>query len=79
MKTKDIILEILNEIVPACKSITENTLLIDELGFSSIEIIELMVKLEDRFHCVFIEEDLNVEFFNSINNICSLLKQKGIE
>ena len=49
------------------KEITEATYLIDDLGFSSLDVMEMIGELEERFACT-IDED-NLEHFVQVKDI----------
>ena len=64
--------------------IDDDVLLIEDLGFDSIQLMNLIVQLENRFEIDFTDSDLLFESYNQIGDLCSLVcnliqnKEKGI-
>ncbi|NBI29828.1 acyl carrier protein [Chengkuizengella marina] len=54
----------------------ENTDYLAEYGFDSIEMIELIIDLEEKFHILFDDEELLPENFQTINQITRLCMEK---
>lgn len=75
-KLREILCEVLkNEKDPS--EILENTDLL-ELGLNSLNAIEMVVYLEDTFEIEISDEDLMLENLSSINMICDMLKNYGV-
>lgn len=51
----------------------EDTSLIDDLGFDSIMLVELMMEIEDEFNISFDEVDELVESFDTVGKLMELV------
>ena len=49
-----------------------------ELGLNSLNAIEMVVYLEDTFEIEISDEDLMLENFSSIDKICDMLRNYGV-
>lgn len=57
-------------------SITDDTNLVDDLNFSSINLIQLVVDLENEFKIVISDENLTVEKLSSLESLTSIVNQE---
>ena len=77
---KSIIIEMVQAQIP--ESVNSELTLTDDLndlGFDSIQVVNLIVTIEEQFNFEFSTTDLNLKNFQSINNIVNLLcKKMGI-
>lgn len=80
MKTYDEIFQRVQEIIRNCTEnelpeITINNRFDVELGFDSVEMVNLQISLEDEFDFVFdpIEDDFE-QIFYSVKSVCDYLK-----
>lgn len=53
--------------------ITEHTSIIDELGFDSVNVVELISRLEDRFQISLHDEDLDLANFADVASMEALI------
>jgi acyl carrier protein len=53
-----------------------NTRLIDELGFDSVSMLELLTAIEDKFDITIDFEELDVEVLNVAGSLASLVTRK---
>jgi len=53
---------------------TKMNLLID-LGFSSIEIIQLVVEIEEKFDIVFTNEDMQIDLLYNLSNLNNMINR----
>jgi len=68
------VIEIIQEIIPdKSKQIGRNSQLIEELGFDSVNILELITTIEEKFGISLQDEDLELENFKSVETILALL------
>lgn len=64
------IIEIVRNILPdKSRAVLPTTDLIESLGFDSLNILELITALEEKFDILFDDEDLDLSNFNTINTI----------
>jgi len=54
----------------------ENTDILAEYGFDSIELIELIIDLEEQFHILIDDQELLPENFQTIDQITTLCMEK---
>lgn len=78
-KIEEKLKQLLGELAPQSKEIavTEQTNLIDDLGFDSIMMMEFVVEIEDSFDVVIEGEDLNVETISNFGNLISLIFERS--
>jgi len=53
----------------------EDSSLKDDLGIDSLRIVELLVKIEEKYEIVFPESDLNPEHLNTVRDILELIEK----
>lgn len=58
------------------ESITDETILTEDLKFDSIQLIELIVELESEFDIVVEEDDLEMEIITVYHNIYEMIIRK---
>lgn len=77
----DLLLKIKNLVADATKtdatSITETTNFIDDLNLDSLDMVELMMKMEDEFGIEIPEDD--TEKLKSVSDVISYLKEKDVK
>ncbi len=80
MKTYDEIFQKVQQIIRNCSDnelpkITINDRFETELGFDSVEMVNLQISLEDEFDFIFdpIEDDFE-QIFDSVKSVCDYLK-----
>ena len=56
--------------------INENTILTSELGYDSVQIIELIVALEDEFNIEIDDDDLDIENLTNYGNLYEMICKK---
>jgi len=59
--------------------IKATTRLIDELGFDSVSMLELVTAIEDRFDITIDFEDLDIEVLNVAGLLAALVARKAAE
>lgn len=57
-------------------AINENTDLVEAIGLNSIESIEILVRVEDKFGIEVSDEDLNVDLVRCLSNITEYIEKK---
>ena len=57
------------------REVKKHSHLIDELGFDSVHIMELITELETHFKIIFEDEHLELDFFQTPQKIYDLLKR----
>jgi acyl carrier protein len=81
MKRKDTIVDAINAVLGTdyeADKIEGNMLLVDDLLFDSISLIQLVVELEDRFDVSMDElEDFSV--FETVDSVCDYVDQLSAE
>ncbi|WP_353101574.1 acyl carrier protein [Myroides odoratus] len=80
MNDNEIILilqEIVNPFIEKGKIISINDELADDLGLDSIDVVDLVVFIEDKFSIVLEEEEL--DSLKSISNLVELIKNKSFK
>lgn len=50
--------------------------LVDDLGLDSVEFIDLVLKLEDKFHIVFEDEELDLSIITKVELLLDLIRSK---
>ena len=68
--------EILGKVLPDTdmNTVTENTRLIDDLGFDSLAIMMMSMEIEDAFGFKFTE----FVKFETVGDVCRYLEEKGV-
>ena len=61
--------------VKGCESITEYTNLINDLGFDSIQLVELVVEIEKAYSIEFKDEDLNIDILQIYGGLLNTVKR----
>lgn len=56
--------------------IDKNTDLINDLGFDSIEIIELIVEIENEFKIEIADDDINMNILTTYSELLSMIERK---
>lgn len=74
-KLKALIVDITTEKVDN-NSIDTNTDLINDLGFDSIEIIELIVEIENEFKIEIDDDDINMNILTTYSELLSMIERK---
>mgnify|MGYP001151800033 CR=1 FL=1 len=47
----------------------------DEIGLDSIEFVQLIVNIEDKFNIEFNEEELNVDMYKNVNDLVKVIEE----
>lgn len=47
----------------------------DEIGLDSIEFVQLIVNIEDKFNIEFNEEELNLDMYKNINDLVKVIER----
>ena len=77
MMVKDKVTLIISEIMNRENIIiNDNTNLIDDFEFDSIQMVSLIVELESEFNIVFSDEELALEQIANVKNLISLIEIK---
>ena len=58
------------------ETIENETLLIDDLGLDSIQMVELIGGLEEEFDIILEDEELGLELFQHVNSLAHYIKRK---
>lgn len=76
---KDAVINIINEVFKTNlkENVDENVLLSRYFEFTSLEVIEFIVALEEKFNFEVKPEDLNVDFFSNIKSICNYVEENS--
>lgn len=74
-KLKALIVDITTEKVDS-NSIDTNTDLINDLGFDSIEIIELIVEIENEFKIEIDDDDINMNILTTYSELLNMIERK---
>lgn len=56
--------------------INDDSALVDDLHLDSIQMIELITGLENEFDIVLEDEDLDLEFFSTVNSLAEFVQKK---
>lgn len=77
METNNKVRNVLSECLDLDVSTISDTdkLLDGELYLDSLMTINIIIALEDEFKIEFDDDDINYEFFLSINNMCQIIKR----
>ena len=79
MSTEEVISNIIKELVPGqTTSICVNMNLIDDLGFDSINMLQLILELEERFNISLSDDDLDIDNFKSVKSITTLIEKNYV-
>ena len=79
MDIKDKLKKIIAEIATAKTSINEindETVLTDDLGFDSIQMVSLIVEIESTFGITMEDDDLDIEKLNVFKHLTKMLEEK---
>lgn len=76
-KLKDVLLKITEKNITAEK-ITDETTLIKDLGFDSLNMVELIVEIEEAFDAEIEDDDLDINTLNSYQSLKTLVENKLI-
>lgn len=71
---RDLVDKILKE-KSFCENITPELRLNRDLGFDSLNLVELIVKLEEQFNIIINESDLNPSELRTVENVYSLVEK----
>lgn len=81
MKSVD---NIIYDLIKDCSSIiyeneeiTDNTSLVEDLGFDSVTIMQLVIEIEEKFNIRF-DEDTDFKNLNYVNELIEIVKRKII-
>lgn len=74
-KLKKIIMDVATSDVDL-NEINDNTVLTDDLGFDSVQIISLIVELESQFNIEIEDDDLDIEKLTVFKNLNNMLVEK---
>lgn len=74
-KLKDIIIKVSRNQI-AENDIYDNTNLINEFGFNSVQVIEMIVEIEINFNIELDDEDMNVEILTNYSRLKDLIIRK---
>lgn len=58
------------------ENITENTSIINDMAFDSLQVLNLIVLIEGKFGFVCDEEELNLDLFNNISQLIDFIMKK---
>lgn len=58
------------------EDITEETSLLDDLALDSLQILNLVVLLEEKFNFICEEEELNLDMFDDMHHLVSFIEKK---
>lgn len=76
MNTEEVISTIIKELKPdQTATINVNLDLIDDLGFDSINMLQLILELEEKFEISISDDDLDIDNFKSIKSIIALIEK----
>lgn len=56
--------------------INDDSALVEDLHLDSIQMIELITGLENEFDIILEDEDLDLEFFSTVNSLSDFVKSK---
>jgi acyl carrier protein len=65
---------IVTTVRPSAGVLEEDTALIDQLGFTSLDVMNLILALERRFAITFRDEDLDLDRFVTIGAVVTTLR-----
>lgn len=57
--------------------INDSSALVEDLHLDSIQMIELITGLENEFDIILEDEDLDLEFFSTVNSLANFVKSKS--
>lgn len=76
MNNEKIITTIIQELMPEHTiAISVNMNLIDDLGFDSINMLQLILELEEKFNITLLDDDLDIDNFKNIKAITTLIEK----
>ena len=79
MNTKEVILNIIKDLSPNQNTeISPGMNLIDDLGFDSINMLQLILELEEKFDISISDDDLDIDNFNSVKSITALIEKNYV-
>lgn len=79
MSTEEVISNIIKELNPDQKTaISANMKLIDDLGFDSINMLQLILELEEKFNISLSDDDLDIDNFKSVKSITTLIEKNYV-
>lgn len=56
--------------------VTENTMLIEDMGFTSIELVAVVYDIETAFDISFDSDELDFDVINVVGNLIALVERK---
>lgn len=77
-KLKDIIANVATQDIDT-SAISEKTILTNDLGFDSVQIIELIVALENEFSIEIDDDDLEIENLTTYRKLHEMIERKTKE
>lgn len=77
-KLKDVIANVATQDVDA-ESITEKTILTNDLGYDSVQVIKLVVELENEFNIEIDDDDLDIENLTVYSKLHKMIERKTKE
>lgn len=60
------------------KVVDEKTSLIDDLALDSLQILNLIVLIEDKFDILCDEEELSLDMFNDVAELITFIQKKSV-
>ncbi|MEO6671885.1 MAG: phosphopantetheine-binding protein [Ginsengibacter sp.] len=73
--TEETVTTLIRQVSPGSPRLSSKANLMDDLGFDSIKMLELIVEIENKFNIQISEQDLNINYFSTVDSICELLKK----
>ena len=73
METRDKTIEIIASLTPFRPDTITETDNLQELGFDSLQMVELIIALEDAFSITFEDSELDPDHFSTVRNIINLV------
>ena len=66
---------LINNQLGVTRNLNDNMLLIEDLGFNSLQLMELIIDIEDTYDISFDEADLLFESFDKIGDLRAIIEQ----
>lgn len=76
MNCKNMIYEILHQIVNNIESIDDFSDLYDEFKLSSLDVVEIIVRIEESFGIEIDDYDLDLDNFRTVNSMVLLVERR---
>lgn len=77
LKVRKVVSNVMNNKVPAENIVGEN--MIEELGITSIDALEILVNIENEFGIMVDDDDLSQDLIVSIKNLITYIEKKQSE